>query len=130
VAINYATRDITAVAGQDYTAATGAVVFSPANWTAPAQFTVTILGDNAVEPDETFAVNITAANASWIDPAASGAVVTIKNDDQPTLVSFQVPSTLSVVEGNAGTTPVVIPVTFNGVSVRPPRRRRRRRRRR
>jgi beta-glucanase (GH16 family) len=76
-----ATRDQTAKAGSDYTALNDVrLTFAPG--TTTAEVTVTVTGDLAAEPDETFAVILYgAANATVTTTAATG---TIQNDDADT----------------------------------------------
>jgi Tol biopolymer transport system component len=76
--VKFATADGTAtVAGGDYTAAMGTLTI-PAGATSRAM-AVMVKGDAVVEPNETFAVSLTAAvNATIADPQATG---TILNDD-------------------------------------------------
>jgi hypothetical protein len=64
VTVQYATADITATAGSDYTAASGTVTI-PAGQTT-ATVTVAVTGDRLPEPTETFAVNLTAATGASI----------------------------------------------------------------
>jgi hypothetical protein len=64
VTVHYATADITAAAGSDYTAASGTVTI-PAGRTS-ATVTVPVRGDRLGEPDETFAVNLSAATGATI----------------------------------------------------------------
>src|SRR5207237_559866 len=56
VTVHYVTADLSAAAGSDYTAASGAVTI-PAGRTS-ATFTVAVKGDRLAEPTETFAVNL------------------------------------------------------------------------
>ena len=77
VSIAYATSDGTATAGSDYNAANGKVTIAPGQ--TSATITVQVIGDTAVEQDETFAVTLSSpANAKLGKAAATG---TIKNDD-------------------------------------------------
>jgi hypothetical protein len=77
ISINYATADVTAIAGSDYVATSGTVTF-PAGTTSKS-ITVTLNGDTTIEPDETFVVRLTnPVNASL---AASEATGTILDDD-------------------------------------------------
>src|SRR5262249_22917646 len=64
VTVHYATADITAAAGSDYTATTGTVII-PAGQTS-ATVTVAVKGDRLGEPNETIAVNLTAATGATI----------------------------------------------------------------
>ena len=79
VSVSYATRDGTALAGSDYTAASGTL-----NWAdgdlADKTVTIALTNDASVEPDENFSLLLSAATGG----AALGAttvVVTIANDD-------------------------------------------------
>ncbi|MDA1014629.1 MAG: hypothetical protein O3A00_09280 [Planctomycetota bacterium] len=78
VTVNYATTDGTATtANNDYQSAAGTVTFAPGETSKTV--TVTIVGDNTQESDETFGVNLgNAANATIADGAALG---TILDDD-------------------------------------------------
>ena len=58
VTVHYATANGTATAGSDYTAASGDVII-PAGQTSTT-FTVAVNGDRLAEPNETFAVNLSA----------------------------------------------------------------------
>jgi hypothetical protein len=77
VTVGYTTANGTAVAGGDYTAATGTVTFSPGE-TSKA-IVVSVLGDTAVEPDETLTVSLSNPVGATI--ADGSAVGTIRNDD-------------------------------------------------
>jgi len=83
--VAYATANGTATAGTDYTAASGVVTFTPGTTTQPLP--VQVLGDVAVEPDETFLVNLSApTNATLGDAQGVG---TIGDDDAPSLSSHE-----------------------------------------
>jgi hypothetical protein len=78
VTVQYFTADITAVAGSDYTSASG-VVTIPAGQLSRT-FTIAVKGDRLPEPSETFAVNLTVAtNATIADGQAIGAIL----DNEP-----------------------------------------------
>ena len=77
VTVKYATANGTATAGSDYVATTGTLTF-PAG-TTTRTITVSVLGDTAVEPDETFVVNLSGATNATI--ADAQGVGTIANDD-------------------------------------------------
>src|SRR6266545_2168322 len=77
VTVNYATADGTATAGSDYTSSSGTVTFAAG--TITQTITITVSGDLAYEPDETFVVNLSApTNATLADSQGQG---TITNDD-------------------------------------------------
>jgi len=81
VTVQYATANNTALAGTDYVLSGGTLTFAPGVTTQPAS--VTINGDTAFEPDETFFVNLTSPTNATI--ADSQGVGTITNDDQPAI---------------------------------------------
>ncbi|MBS2213182.1 tandem-95 repeat protein [Carboxylicivirga mesophila] len=85
VAINYSTNNGTAIAGEDYTAASGSVVFAG---TAGESKTITIatLEDAVVEEDEDFTLTFSEAHA-LVDVTGS-ATATITNDDGQATISI------------------------------------------
>lgn len=81
VTVAFSTADITATSGADYTAASGTLTFAPGTAVLPVP--VSVLGDTAVETDETFALSLSsAANASLVDASAEAV---IQDDDAPAL---------------------------------------------
>jgi hypothetical protein len=74
------TSDSTALAGDDYAPAGDTLVWEPG---APAsrQFGVGVIGDAAIEPDETFAAQLSSADGATI--ADSEGIGTILDDDTP-----------------------------------------------
>lgn len=79
VVVRYATKDGTATAPADYTAAEGSVSFGPGETTKAIE--ISVVGDLDVEPDEAFEVTLSApANATIGNRSATG---TIKNEDVP-----------------------------------------------
>ncbi len=106
VTVNWATANISATggasvaAGVDYIAGSGTVTF-PANSTAAQTVTVQVNGDTAVEPNETFAVNLSSpVNATIVDGQGVG---TITNDDSAGagVTITQSNGTTNVTEGGA-----------------------------
>lgn len=77
--VSYATSDGTALAGSDYTAASGNATF--ASGVATASVRVPILNDAIHEPTETFTVTLSAPSANDTLGAAPTATVTILDDD-------------------------------------------------
>ncbi|HSP17691.1 MAG TPA: Calx-beta domain-containing protein [Thermoanaerobaculia bacterium] len=109
VTVNFATADLTATAGSDYTATSGTVTFNPGQTTQTVS--VTILGDLAPEADETFSVNLTnPTNATIADNQGFGV---IKNDDVSPSLSI---SDVTLGEGNASTTSFDFTVTLSVAS--------------
>jgi Calx-beta domain len=77
VSVAYSTADGTAKAGSDYAQATGTVTFAPGE--ASKTIAVSVVGDTAIEPDETLTAAISSpVNATIARGTATG---TIKNDD-------------------------------------------------
>jgi len=77
VTVRYATANGSALAGSDYTAASGILTFCPGQ--TSKTLTVNLRGDTGVEPDETFAVKLSApTGAILLDGQCLG---TILNDD-------------------------------------------------
>jgi len=109
ITVNYTTADNSATAGSDYVTASGTLTFSPGQ--LAQTLTVTVNGDVAFEPNETFNVNLSSATNATI--ADSQGVGTISNDDsQPTIAINDV----SLTEGNAGTTVATFTVSLSNAS--------------
>jgi predicted extracellular nuclease len=109
---NIATADGTAVAGSDYVASSLANQSIPAGSTSKT-FSVTVNGDTATEPNETFFVNLSNATNAVI--ADGQGVGTINNDDTAPLPALSV-SDASVSEGNSGTVAAVFTVSLSAVA--------------
>ena len=78
VSVTYSTQDGTAVSPADYTSVSGNVlVFNPGETSKPVS--ISTVGDLAVEPDETFTINLTDATNAFIQDASGTG--TILNDD-------------------------------------------------
>jgi hypothetical protein len=82
VTVNYATKDQSAtVAGGDYAAASGTVIFAPGETTQP--ISIAVNGDTTLEDYQSFVVKLsTPVNAKL---GHSSQTVTILNDDKPAL---------------------------------------------
>ncbi|MBS7790189.1 cellulase family glycosylhydrolase [Roseococcus sp. SDR] len=112
VTIPWSTQDGTALAGSDYQAASGSVTFAPGE--TSKTISVIILGDAAVEANETFGVVLGApAGATLADGMALG---TIQNDDVLPTLSI---ADAQVAEGNAGTKLMVFTVTLSAAAAGP-----------
>jgi hypothetical protein len=74
IRVDYQTANGTATAGSDYTAKSGTVVFS-VGAALTQQILVTIQGDDNVEPDETFFVNLSTVSASLADAQGMGTII-------------------------------------------------------
>ncbi|MDB4511901.1 hypothetical protein N9060_00420 [Arenicella sp.] len=81
VTVYFETRDVTAVAGEDYIRRSGAVGFRPGQVSKP--ISINLIGDTEIEPDETFKVVLTSSSDNaLIDPNQSERVMTILNNDR------------------------------------------------
>ena len=77
VTVDYATADQSAQAGTDYTSTQGTLTFAPGETTKT--ITVPVLGDNALESNERFVVQLSnPTNATLATPQGIGEIV---NDD-------------------------------------------------
>ncbi|MDR6674716.1 outer membrane autotransporter protein [Xanthomonas translucens] len=77
VSVDYASADGTATAGSDYVARVGTLTFAPG--TTAQGVAITVNGDTAVEPNETFSVDLSGASNAGI--ARATGTGTITNDD-------------------------------------------------
>ena len=110
VAVDYATTNGTATAGSDYVATSGTLTFD-GSMSATQTVTVTVVGDDVVEDDETFMVVLT--NVSHPDVTLADAIGdgTLQNDDNASLTI----NDPTVVEGADGTTTnLIFTVTLSG----------------
>lgn len=107
VTVQYATADGTATAGSDYVSKTGTLTFTPGQTSQTVM--IQVLGDTAIEPDETFVVNLSnATNARLVNAQATG---TIQNDD----LSVSIADT-AIQEGNSGTQDAVFTVSLSAAA--------------
>jgi large repetitive protein len=110
VSFDIATANGTATAGSDYVAQSLTGQTIPTG-SSTYTFTVLVNGDTLNEPNETFFVNVTnVVNAVVVDGQGVGTIV---NDDPLPSLSID---DVSVIEGNAGTTPAVFTVTLSAAS--------------
>jgi Autotransporter beta-domain/Calx-beta domain/Bacterial Ig-like domain (group 1) len=87
ISATYQTTPVTAIEGDDYQAAKGTIIFPPGQ--TKQSITVNVIGDNAVEPDETFTLTVTPAGGTPVTTTG-----TILNDDKTQ------PAALVIVSGN------------------------------
>jgi hypothetical protein len=111
VSFDVATANGSATAGSDYVAAaqTGRTIAAGAT---SASFAVTINGDTAVEPNETFVVNL--SNVSGATVADGQATGTISNDDAAS-VQLSI-ADVSISEGRKGTKNMVFTVRLSAAA--------------
>ncbi|HEV2778292.1 MAG TPA: Calx-beta domain-containing protein [Actinophytocola sp.] len=107
VSVRWATGDGTATAPADYAAGTGVETFAAGQLSR--QVTVPVVGDTAVEGDETFTVTLSdAAGAEIADGQGVGTIV----DDDAELPGLSI-GDVSVTEGDTGTTRATFTVTLD-----------------
>lgn len=80
ITVNYATSDVSATAGSDYTAEAGTVTFAPGD--VVEEITIDVTGDVLFEGDETLTLTLSSPSVTAMinDGTATG---TITNDDAP-----------------------------------------------
>lgn len=112
VTVNYATANGTAQAGVDYVAKTGTLTFAPGE--TSKTIAVSVVGDAAVEANETFSVTLSAPSKATL--ADAQGAVTIVNDDAAAPPGTLTVSDVSVTEGQSGTTNAVFTVRLSAPS--------------
>jgi chitinase len=115
VSVAYTTVDGTAVAGQDYHAASGTVVIPAGQGRADIE--VVVIGDTEIEPDETFTLRLSNAEGAFLG-GSSSASATIVNDDFPP-PPFAISSGDPMAEGDSERTDVDVIVRLGSVSSSP-----------
>ena len=112
VTVGYSTANGTATAGSDYVAQSGTLTFTAGQTTRT--IAVVVNGDTAVEPNETFTVNLASpTGATILDGLGVGTIVT--DDSLPSLSIGDI----SVSEGNTGTKVAALTVTLSAASASP-----------
>ena len=114
VTVGYSTANGTATAGQDFTATSGTLTFAAG--VTSAKVNVAVLGDTAVEANETFTVTLSAPSGATL--GAANATGTVTNDDTAVVVT---PPTVSianatVAEGNSGSASLAFTVSLSKAS--------------
>jgi hypothetical protein len=97
VSVGYSTQDGSARAGEDYVAKSGSLSFSGS--TTTRQISVSGLQDTAVEPGESFFVNLTNPSGAVLAKPQGAAV--ILDDDSPPPPSGDTPTLQEVVSGGS-----------------------------
>ena len=111
VSLQYATSNGTAVAGNDFSAASGTLAFSP-NETHKT-VSVPVIGDTDDEPNEIFWVHLANPSNATISDGAGKA--TIYDDDELTVGI----SDRGILEGDSGTRMLSFPVYLSAQSTQP-----------
>jgi hypothetical protein len=128
ITVTYATRDGTAIAGEDYLATSGLLVFAPGQ--TRAYISVQVIGDLLPEPDEWFQIVLSDPVGATLGRAVG--TVTILNDDFLTTVTVEatdptasksgpIPGTFTVSRASDGQSvldqPLVVRLTWAGTAV-------------
>jgi hypothetical protein len=109
--VNFATSNGTAIAGEDFAAASGVVRFAAGETTKTVS--VTINGDTKFEANESFNVNLSnATNGATIADAIG--VGTIQNDDIQAVAGSVSINDMAIAEGNSGSKVVTFTLTRAG----------------
>ncbi len=106
--ISYRTADGSATAGEDYQAVSGTLQIAAGQMRG--SFTVPIIGDGRIEPDETFSISLMSGTVS------STTTVTIANDDRQT-PPVGVPDSYTVASGQVFTVTAANGVLANDTDV-------------
>jgi len=113
LAVDYLTRNVTAMAGQDYVATSGTLVFNDGETTK--SFDVPITDDNIAESNETFLVQLRpGSNIDSVGPI-NEEVITLQDHDVLPVLTV---NSVSVTEPDAGTTAAVLTVTLSPMTGR------------
>lgn len=104
VVVDYATVNGTAIAGNDYTATSGTLIFAPGQTSKTV--TVKVTADTAFEANETFVVKLSAASGATL--AKAQATGTIQDDDGGLRIND-----VTKGEGNSGNTALAFTVSLN-----------------
>ena len=108
--VDYATIDGTAVAGDDYTAASGTLTFAPGE--TSATFNVAVLDDNLYEGDEIVLLDLSNPVSATLGTPASATLTIVDDETEPTVQLSSAAYSVGEADGSA-----VITVTLSGVSV-------------
>lgn len=111
ITVDYATSLGTAGAGDLVEVPTTLLTFAPGETSKTV--TIDVVGDTAVEANETFLVNL--SNASGAGIADGQGLGTITNDDAPPVPGITI-NDVSAVEGNSGTRTFVFTVSLSSAS--------------
>jgi len=115
VTVKYATSNGTAMAGQDYTSASGTVTFAAGE--TSKTINVAVAGDATVEQDETFTVTLSTPSGAKL--GAATATGSITNDDVAVTPPTVAIGNASKSEGNTGTSNMSFTVTLSKAQTSP-----------
>ena len=113
LSVNYSSADITALAGSDYTAVSGGLVFAEGELSKT--FTIPVNNDGISEPDETLRLALSGFTNVETMGVHSTATVTIQDASTPLVLTMD---SIDVVEGNSGTTNAVVTASLSAATGR------------
>ncbi len=113
LSVNYSTANITAIAGLDYSAVSGTLVF--ADGELNKTFTIPITNDGLTEPAETLRVALSGFTNLETMGTQSTATVTIQDDSTPLVLTM---NSIDVTEGDSGTTSAVVTASLSAATGR------------
>ena len=113
VTVNYSLLADSARSGVDYGGTSGTLTFQPG--ITNQTFSIPVVGDRMVEPDETFFIQLASAKNATVNSSTGKATVSILNDDLPT-VSI---SGTAIQEGQFSDDDAVLKLTLSSPSTQP-----------
>ncbi|MDQ4122259.1 MAG: carboxypeptidase regulatory-like domain-containing protein [Acidobacteriota bacterium] len=108
ITVDYATSNGTAIAGQDYTPASGTLTFL--NGETTKTFSVSVTNETKYEPEETFNVSLSNPTGGALLLSPSSAVISISDNDSPPTISI---TDVNMEEGGSGTTNFIFTVNLS-----------------
>jgi hypothetical protein len=109
VSVSFATSNGTAIASRDYVGTNGTLIFAPGE--TNKSVSITVLGDQYAEQDETFSLHLIPESSSVCLLAPAQGLI-LNDDSLPSLTCAAV----NVPEGNAGLTPALFTVQLSAPS--------------
>lgn len=109
--VNYATSNGSATAGSDYTAASGTLSFAAGE--TSKTFSVALLNDNVIEPDETVSLALSAPTGGATLGTPATSTLTITNDDVAIPGAFALSASSYSVNENQGSITITVNRTAN-----------------
>ena len=114
VSVSYATANGTAIAGQDYTAASGTLSWADGE-TGAKTFSIPLINDSLFESNETFAINLSnPTNGLSLGTNATSTVTVTSDDAQPLPGSVSLAQTAYTISEGVGN--LVVSVSRSGGS--------------
>lgn len=111
VVVNYATGDITAIAGNDYVTNNNSLTIAAGQMSNT--FSVSVYGNTLYELDETFSITLSGGSGYTAAGSTLTATGTILNDDTAPTISI---ADVSLTEGNSGSSNMSFSIIASGIS--------------